>query len=229
MSVTKRIVCLANSRKLEGRCLAGRELTGGQPGLWIRPVSNRPNEEVSEYERQYLDGSDPKVLDIINVPLLEARPRDYQQENWLLDPKQYWVRQGKLSWQDLSNFQEQHGHGPLWINSSSSYSGKNDRIPLAEATALRSSLKFIRVTHLEVRVFAPGEAFGNAKRRVQARFSFDRSPYWLWVTDPGVERQYLAQENGSYQVGESYLTVSLGEPHDDGYCYKLVAAVIRRT
>jgi hypothetical protein len=43
-----------------------------------------------------------------------------------------------------------------------------------------------------------------------------------------VEREYLAQDNGEYQIGESYLTVSLGEPHDDGYCYKLVAAVIRR-
>lgn len=64
---------------------------------------------------------------------------DYEQENWLLDPEQYWVGQGKLSWQDSANFQERHG--PRWINNSSSYNGQNDRIVLAQATALRSSLK----------------------------------------------------------------------------------------
>jgi len=53
MSIVKRMVCLANSRKLNGRCVAGRELVAGQPTGWLRPVSEREHEEVSEYERQY--------------------------------------------------------------------------------------------------------------------------------------------------------------------------------
>ena len=101
MSITKRMVCLANSRKRQGRCVAGRERNAGVVGAWIRPVSDRPAEEVSEYERQYQDGSDPRVLDIIQVPLIEARPKDYQQENWLLDPQLYWVKAGRL-WQRSS-------------------------------------------------------------------------------------------------------------------------------
>jgi hypothetical protein len=45
------------------------------------------------------------------------------------------------------------------------------------------------------------------------------------VTDPIVERQYLAQPDGDHAVGEAYLTISIGEPYQD-YCYKLVATVI---
>lgn len=102
MAIVKRIVCLANSRKLQGRCVAGIELVGGERRGWIRPVSAREHEEVSEYERQYPDGSDPRPLDIIDVPLLEPRARGYQQENWLIDPDSYWERIGKASWRDLA-------------------------------------------------------------------------------------------------------------------------------
>src|SRR5262249_9104937 len=89
----KRLLCLANSRKLNGRCVAGIELSDNDQRIgWIRPVSAREHEEVSEYERQYEDGSDPMVLDVMNIPLLEARPKGYQQENWLLDPEHYWQK-----------------------------------------------------------------------------------------------------------------------------------------
>jgi len=225
MSMTRRIVCLANSRKMQGRCVAGRELNAGVAGSWIRPVSDRPTEEVSEYERQYQDGSDPRVLDIIDVPLIEARPKDYQQENWLLDPQLYWVKAGRLRWEDLSSLQDRRG--PLWINPYSSYNGLNDRIPLVQAIGLHSSLKLIHVGDLELKVFAPGEAFGNTKRRVQAKFTFDGMEYWLWVTDPIAERRYLPESDGEYAVGEAYLTISIGEPYQD-YCYRLVATVIGR-
>jgi hypothetical protein len=47
------------------------------------------------------------------------------------------------------------------------------------------------------------------------------------VTDPGYERTYLARPDGSYEIGESFLTISLGEPYND-YYYKLVAAIIPR-
>lgn len=225
MAIIKRIVCLANSRKLQGRCIAGRELVDGEPLDWIRPVSDREHEEVSEYERQYEDGSDPILLDVIDVPLVEARPKGYQQENWLLEPTEYWVKVGTIGWQDLEPLSDTTG--PLWLSGRHTYNGLNDEIPLEQAQAIRSSLKLIHVHGVELYVFRTGGAFGNPKRRVQARFRFSGADYWLWVTDPAIEKEYLARGEGSYRLSQCYLTISLAEPYN-GNCYKLVAALIQK-
>lgn len=223
MANAARIVCLANSRKLSGRCIAGREWDSARAGRWIRPVSDRDGQEVSEHERQYEDGSDPQVLDIIDVPVLEPRPKDYQTENWLLDPDCYWEKTGRLSTRQLSSLLDPVA--PLWIDGHSTYSGRNDKIPLESAVSLTDSLRLIRVDCLQLVVFKPGEAFGNNKRRVQGRFSHAGEEYALWVTDPGFERKYLAKLDGSYGVDACYMTISLGEPYQDA-CYKLIAAII---
>ncbi len=226
MSTTKRLVCLANSRTLHGRWVAGREWNGTEAGGWIRPVSTRDGGEVSEYERQYEDGSDPQVLDVIDVPVLESQPKDYQTENWLLDPKCYWEKAGRLSTSDLAALTDPVA--PLWIDGHRTYNGLNDKIPLAVAGSVTGSLRLLRVDRLRLIVSRPGEAFGNDKRRVQGRFWHAGREYALWVTDPGWERSYLAKLNGTYDVGGCYLTVSLGEPYGDA-CYKLIAAVIPAT
>lgn len=225
MAIIKRIVCLANSRKLQGRCIAGCEITEGDRAFWIRPVSDREHEEVSEYERQYEDGSDPAVMDIIDVPLIEHRPKGCQQENWLINADAYWVKVGTLSWDELEAYAVTDG--TLWINGHHTFNGVNDVIPLDAVGTVPSSLKLVHVGRLDLHVFKPGQAFGNPKRRVQGQFTFAGNTYSLWVTDPNIEREYLAREDGFYSIGESYLTISLGEPYD-GKCYKLVAAVIRK-
>lgn len=221
--IIKTMVCLANSRKLSGRCVAGREISNGQPKAWIRPVSNREHEEVSEYERQYQDGSDPKLLDIISVPLIEPKPKSYQTENWLLDPDYYWEKRGQASWDELNHLVDPVT--ALWTNGLSTYHGRNDKIDLATANALDHSLRLVRLRGLRISVFVPGAAFGESKRRVQAQFQFNHQEYRLWITDPNYERRFLQMENGNYEIGECYATISIGEPHE-GYCYKLVAAII---
>lgn len=225
MPVVKQIICLANSRKLNGRCIAGIELSEAGPLGWIRPVSARDHEEVSEYERQYDDGSDPRVLDVMLVPLIEPRPKGYQQENWLLDPIPYWKRTSRVSWGHLEALEDPAT--PLWLDGTAPGKQHNDRVALAQAMELRSSLRLVRVERMTLAVFKPGEAFGNPKRRVQARFTYLAVDYRLWVTDPNYERAYLLKPDGVYQIGESFLTISLGEPYE-GFCYKLVAAIIER-
>ena len=220
----KRIVCLANSRKRSGRCIAGKEILGdGRSGAWVRPVSDRATGEVSEDERQYEDGSDPSVLDVIDVPVLDAQPSSFQRENWLLDPKYYWSKIRSMTRNDLADFVDPAT--PLWVNGYRTYNGRNDRIPLDEADDLDSSLRLIKVDRLDLIVAQPGRAFNDYRRRVQGRFTYSDVDYWLRVTDPVYERRYLSQPDGNYEIGESYLTVSLGESYQ-GYSYKLIAAVI---
>ena len=223
MGTVKRIVCLANSRKMNGRCVAGREWRGGRAGPWVRPVSAREGQEVSEYERQYEDGSDPRVLDVVDVPVLEPQPHGYQTENWLLDPERYWAKAGRLSPFDLEALRDPVG--PLWVDGHSTYSGRNDKIPLEAAGSVAGSLRFLHVGALQLVVSRPGEAFGNNKRRVQGRFEHADREYRLWVTDPGFERRYLAKLDGAYTLGAGHLTISLGEPYGDA-CYKLIAAIV---
>lgn len=225
MPTVKRILCLANSRKTGGRCIAGRERTGNQTGPWIRPVSDRPHREVSAEERRYEDGSYPLVMDIIDIPMVAARPHAYQQENWLLDPDYYWERRGRAGWQDLAALADPPAI--LWRNGFSTYHGAHDRVPVDQATTLTSSLRLLRTDRLTLSVFAPGATFGNPKRKVYGRFHHAGTEYRLQVTDPVYEDAYLAKPNGEYHLQESYLTISLGEPWD-GFSYKLIAAIIEK-
>ena len=219
----KQIVCLANSRKLLGRCIAGREWHGDRAGDWLRPVGDREHGEVSEYERQYEDGSDPKVLDIVQVPLLRHQPAGFQMENWLLDPEWYWVKKGRFQASELGRLTDPVG--PLWFDGDSTYQGRNDRVREGQLESLDSSLRFIFVERLDLEVFAPDEAFGNSKRRVQGRFVHAGRDYWLWVTDPVYERRYLGKLNGSYELGPCHLTINLGERYARA-CYKFIVAII---
>lgn len=225
MPDVKRIACLANSRKPSGRCIAGIEVADQQRKGWIRPVSDRPNQAVSEYERQYEDGSDPTVLDIIDVPLLRHTPHTFQRENWLLDPEYYWVKTGSISWSQLPELIDPFE--PLWTNGYSTYHGSNDQIPEEVADTLTSSLRLIYVDEARLRVYVPGAAFGETKRRVQARFEHGGDVYALRVTDPAYEKRFLGQEDGVYELGECFLTVSVAEVWN-GYAYKLVAAIMER-
>lgn len=223
MTRTRTLVCLANSRKNSGRCVAGIVDDGQEE--WIRPVSARSSREVSKHERQYEDGSDPRVLDIVSVRLIQPQPYSFQSENWLLDPSYSWKKVGRVGWGELLTL----GQEPetLWINGHNTYHGRNDRVPVEKADTLSDSLKLIRVDRVTLHVHAPSVAFDNPRRVVDAQFRYAGSEYILRVTDPEYERGYLAMSDGVYGLRESFVTVSLGDSYD-GYSYKLVAAIIER-
>ncbi len=223
MTVSKRIVCLANSRKLGGRCVAGKEFTGDLPGPWIRPVSAREHGELYLPDRQYDDGKDPSILDIMDVPLAEAQPKSYQQENWMLASQQPWRRIGSATWSELHRFID--AVVPLWGNYQSTAKGLNDEVPLRLAAGLTSSLQLISVQDVVLSVIAD-----RGRKRVQGKFRHAGTDYWLWVTDPRYEEPYKRKPDGNYSIGDCALTISLSEPFaEQNACYKLIAAIIQRS
>jgi hypothetical protein len=225
MAEIKRIVCLANSRKHSGRCIAGKEvLADGSYGGWIRPVSARPGAEISEDERRYEDGRTAKLLHIVDVPVIAAAPVLYQSENYIIDSDLYWAKKGKLAVDDLDPLVD---NPPcLWWNGDSTYYGANDRVKLDVASKLRTSLLLLKPKDLKLLVPVEGAEFGNPKRRIRASFTYKNVYHSLIVTDPVAETALLAKPNAEYKMNDTYLCVSLGEAHTDGSCYKLAAAVI---
>lgn len=114
----------------------------------------------------------------------------------------------------------------IWANGYHTSNGINDYVPSEQVQQTGGSLMLIHLPQgLTLDVYKPGEAFGNNKRRVQAAFSYRQVEYRLWVTDPVIERKYLAQPDGQYEMGSAYTTISLGEEYN-GRNYKLVAAII---
>lgn len=225
MGYTKTIVCLANSRKPpSGRCVAGREMTSAGFSDWIRPVSARSSQEISEEERRYEDGTDPRVLDVIAIEMMHPQPQHHQQENHLIDADSYWVKRGMVAWHNLQPAVEDPS-GPLWLNAYSSSYGQNDRVPEARVSELSRSLYLVRPNELRLIVASEGGDFAPPRRRVRARFNLCGHSYCLVVTDPWTERQYLANDDGETRLDDALVCVSLGELFH-GFAYKLAAAVL---
>lgn len=228
MTVVKRILCLSNSRKPGGTCFAGRALVGDKVGAWIRPVGHRESEAVSTWEQQLSDGSIARQLDIIEVPLMYAKPHACQTENWLIDDSRRWSRVRQATAEELANCIEHPSS--IWLNGHSTRHGYHDEMPQAEADRLSNSLALVSVPSVKLRVLAPRQDYGDLHRKVQGFFVYKGIKYGMRVTDIEIEEKFLNREDGVYQLGASCITISISEPfrksNGSDYRYKLIAAII---
>lgn len=224
----KRILCLASSRKPKGRCVAGIELADdGKPLGWIRPISNHGQDAVSDYERQYQDGSEPQLLDLIDMPLLRPAPDGCQSENWLLDSdsSRRWLRAGHAGMDLLSDCIDRQK--AIWVNGYSTARGENDEIPWEEANALTNSLMLVQVPWVGVTVYE-----GPKGLCARGWFPYGDDMYGLRITDPVFGQTVFSHELRNRKFGKAFLTVSLTMPmRKDGgssqrYRYKVIAAII---
>lgn len=220
----ERLVCLANSRKLSGRCVAGKRVGDN---LWRRPISDRTGHEISEADRRYPDGTTAKLLDVIEIPCVEARPHRHQTENVLIDDRFYWAKHGRASWVEIEGLLDRDAN--LWANGHSAYYNRNNRVPEALINAADGSLRLIELDEIVLHAGPKAPDFGNMKPIVRASFEYVGQEYKLDVTDPVFERACLERGAGEYRLRSVVACVSLAELHTDGNAYKVIAAIITKS
>jgi len=221
-----RIICLANSIKWHGRCIAGLRMDGGG---WIRPVSDDIRNKGALFPPQYMteDGTEIRPLDIIETNFIKHNPKPYQPENWLI---------GKSAWKKIITPNEDEVLTILRTNIHHDpflFGNNTDRILVSTFAESSAGLSLALVEPKNLSLEITTSYYGH--RQIRAHFYLGRYYYNLAVTDPFWKEHLNALSQGSYPFfklanierdDKVLLTISLGEPLADGYCYKLVAGVI---
>jgi len=131
------VICLANSYKLGGRCVAGKDT---KEMNWVRPVSDSPTGELSLQQINIAGAQEPRLFDIIRTPLLNPKPNYFQPENVLIDSATPWQKVGEYDQEGINKLSD--APTSLWENLGS----RNDRVPtdILKSNPPSASLYFIK-------------------------------------------------------------------------------------
>jgi len=173
------------------------------------------------------DGSQPRVLQVIEVPLLGYASDPTQPENWHLAAGKPWglvSGAGPVPWELL------HDKPPdLWID----WNQATDRITATALAGIHASPSLYLIRPRKFRLVVNTERDGHRRRR--AVFEYGRHRYNLSVTDPTIDERYLnpypTHDQGLRKVvlpaGDNcFLCISRTPEFEDGYHYKIVATII---
>jgi hypothetical protein len=116
------IVCLANSRKMRGRCVAGLRV---DTGTWLRPVSDESDGALYPRHYEFSDGTEAAVLDVVSLQVVDPQPAPHQPENWRLAAGR-WRRTGRLEADHAVRYLRRHAlRGGILLG------GASDRVEYA--------------------------------------------------------------------------------------------------
>jgi hypothetical protein len=218
----KTIVCLANSYKHGGRCIAGIDI---DDGAWIRLRGKADDGALCACEYALDDGTEPRLLDMIEVELYYALRSRSHPEDWQIAPTP-WHLVGRADataqWAEMTA-RKTKATGILRDH--------RDRAAAWELNykPLKSSLCLV----------CPSEIYwwireDKGKRKYRALFHYNYVTYDFALTDPRWLDRLKALPDGIYPHvdfadanTETWFTISLSEPYF-GFHYKLVAGVIVR-
>lgn len=216
----KTILCLANSYKHGGRCVAGVCL---DDGVWIRLRGAAPDGSLNASESVLDDGSEPRLLDLIEVELHYAIPTDAHPEDWQIAPVGWRLLQRPASTAQLQKVTAAADKGTTILR------GASDRMPVEEIQSKPLQSSLVLVCPSEINWWIRGE---GDKRKNRSLFRRHNITYDLAVTDPRWLERLNLMPAGIYPHStfaepdsETWLTVSLSEAFH-GWHYKLVAAVL---
>ncbi|MGI4788051.1 MAG: dual OB domain-containing protein [Janthinobacterium lividum] len=218
------MICLANSRKMQGHCVAGLR-TDGQG--WIRPVASTESGTLSAADCCLQDGSKPQLLDVIQIGCSEAKPEPHQPENWRIDKTRWQLITRPAPKSALRLLQDSCVKGPLLLGNF----GDKQGFATLRLKPVTASLVLIAPESLTWQI----KTSQRGNRQTKADFRLTHTPYSLSVTDPVWVQRLAHLPNGLYPMSAANIgaqdqllfVISLSEPTDwDKCCYKLVAGVI---
>ncbi|MHC4212149.1 MAG: dual OB domain-containing protein [Planctomycetota bacterium] len=186
-----KIICLANSYKHNGRCIAG--IDGA--GRWVRPVSSSQKRAIDK-DTRIIDENEPQILDVLEIPLHAHGPVDgCQPENKLLKAGQ-WKRVGQARAKDLLKYCE---------DDSVILHNNRDHVPASCFRVIPSyGWKSLQLIHNENVTF---EQDKNNKAKWRANFINSKGTgLSLRVTDPAICERL---EQGEHITKDCLLTISM--------------------
>ena len=188
----KTILCLANSWRPHGSCVAGKVFDKGKTGAWLRPVNADNENAISDTDSQYKDGTSADVLDIVSIPFNEPKPDGHQTENEHINAGYYWKKCRDATWADVTAATDAVA-GTLWSNTESSYHGLNDKVPAAEATKFKQSLYLIKPERIDLIAGDELKFGGGTQRRIRADFLFNGVRYKFVSPTRGLRQSMRAK------------------------------------
>jgi hypothetical protein len=214
--ITK-FICLANSFKEGGRCLAGIELdANNNPVLvkhrpkWIRPVCNTEHGEVPNHIAEPF-----QILDVIELDVTEKKPENYQSENVLFNVNSI-HRKGTFDKKQLDNLCDDNKY---------IFATRYDSLSEEVIIKLNHSLLLIKTNTFEV-IEKPNEQYPNRPKH-RFVFTYNEFKYDFSITDPVFLRKYQQNPDFMEDIDEVVLSLSVGVKFlKTNRYYKLVAGII---
>jgi len=210
-----RFVCLANSFKEGGRCIAGIVLDennnpifdNGNP-KWIRPICNTAHGEVPTHL-----ASNITILDIVEIEVLSYPDLStYQFENALFKEKKLYAI-GKYDKAKLT---------VLYNANRLIFGNLGKAISEDKIKEQNFSLMFVNSSDFKVyqRTYED-----NQKQQARIQFAYCGNQYDLPITDPNFLKKYQSDSEFINDYSQIDMTISIGVEHN-GWYYKLISGII---
>ncbi len=229
MTFSKTLICLANSRRNQNHCVAGKEWADAGPGQWIRPIHSEVHQEITTAEQAYEGGGCPTPGDLFRLTFERPYPDGNQTENHIIDQSEKWEAVRQASWAEIESCIDA-GMDTIWTVGDSSAQGENDKILAKDRQSIRSSLMLVRPENFVLHVAKEYNPYdGKEKWKNRADFEFGNRQYRFVVTDTVMWSKYVERwEEADYELRDVIVCISMMGTNIDTDTTKLVAAVLER-
>jgi len=209
-----KILCLANSYKEGGRCIAGVLLDNNNNpvfknnnAVWIRPVCRANHGQIPNHLCEHI-----LPLDIIEIKGTNDVGIGYQSENTSFDENVILFIE-KANRKVLNN---------LYTRTNSIFGNKGKAVHEDKIKTLNHSLILVNLTKFKI----VEKVYGDKKYpKIRLDFSYNNVSYDLPITDPVFLNNYTINKEILNNKNNIDVVLSLAVSFNDWY-YKLVATII---